>query len=206
MSTLFEVIVYLTAAIIAVPISKRFGLGSVLGYLAAGILIGPFGIGIIEDADHTLHFAELGVVFLLFVIGLELQPSRLWVLRRMVFGLGSMQVILSALAITAIAALFTTKSSRLKLENTFSSSSTLLTSQVMARPFHEVSTPSITSTPTTSNPSAESRSQIARPIPLPAPVTKATLSNPPSVQTAIQLVQDNEIDSVHSFAGVEGVV
>jgi len=106
MSTLLEVIIYLSAAIIAVPVSKRLGLGSILGYLAAGILIGPFGIGIIEDAEHTLHFAELGVVFLLFVIGLELQPSRLWVLRRMVFGLGSLQVLLSAAAITSLALLF----------------------------------------------------------------------------------------------------
>jgi monovalent cation:proton antiporter-2 (CPA2) family protein len=106
MSTLFEVIIYLTAAIIAVPISKRFGLGSILGYLIAGVLIGPSVLGIISNAEHTLHFAELGVVFLLFVIGLELQPSRLWVLRRMVFGLGSMQVVLSALAITLLAMMF----------------------------------------------------------------------------------------------------
>jgi len=106
MSTLLEVIIYLSAAIIAVPVSKRLGLGSILGYLVAGILIGPFGIGIIENAEHTLHFAELGVVFLLFIIGLELQPSRLWVLRRMVFGLGSSQVLLSAAAITLIALLF----------------------------------------------------------------------------------------------------
>jgi len=103
MSTLFEVIIYLTAAIIAVPISKRLGLGSVLGYLIAGVLIGPSVLGIISNAEHTLQFAELGVVFLLFVIGLELQPSRLWVLRRMVFGLGSLQVVLSALAITLLA-------------------------------------------------------------------------------------------------------
>lgn len=106
MITLFEVIIYLAAAIVAVPISKRFGLGSVLGYLVAGVLIGPFGLGIIRNAEHTLHFAELGVVFLLFVIGLELQPSRLWVLRRMVFGLGSLQVILSAIAIGLLAMMF----------------------------------------------------------------------------------------------------
>jgi monovalent cation:proton antiporter-2 (CPA2) family protein len=102
MSLLLEVTIYLAAAIIAVPISKRLGFGSVLGYLAAGILIGPFGIGLIEDAEHILHFSEFGVVFLLFIIGLELQPSRLWVLRRMVFGLGSAQVLLSALAISFI--------------------------------------------------------------------------------------------------------
>ena len=104
MNILLEIIVYLAAAIIAVPLSKRLGLGSVLGYLAAGILIGPFASGLIEDAEQALHFAELGVVFLLFVIGLELQPSRLWVLRRMVFGLGSLQVLLSAMVIGLIAA------------------------------------------------------------------------------------------------------
>ena len=103
MSILVQAIIYLGAAIVAVPISKRLGFGSVLGYLAAGILIGPYGAGLITDADHTLHFAELGVVFLLFIIGLELQPSRLWVLRRMVFGLGLAQVVASAVVIGAIA-------------------------------------------------------------------------------------------------------
>ena len=103
MSLLAEAIIYLAAAIIAVPICKRLGLGSVLGYLSAGIIIGPFGFGFIQDQEHVLHFAELGVVFLLFIIGLELQPSRLWVLRRMVFGLGSAQVFLSAAAIGVLA-------------------------------------------------------------------------------------------------------
>ncbi len=98
-----EAIIYLVAAIIAVPISKRLGFGSVLGYLAAGIIIGPFGLRFIRDPDHILHFAELGVVFLLFIIGLELQPSRLWVLRRMIFGAGSAQVILSAIVIGFLA-------------------------------------------------------------------------------------------------------
>ena len=106
MTLLQESIIYLIAALIAVPISKKLGFGSVLGYLAAGIAIGPFGLGFIKDAEHILHFAELGVVFLLFVIGLELQPSRLWVLRRMVFGLGSAQVVFSAGAIAAIGMLF----------------------------------------------------------------------------------------------------
>jgi len=103
LSFLQEAIIYLVAAIIAVPLSKRLGFGSVLGYLAAGIIIGPFGLRFIRDPEHILHFGELGVVFLLFIIGLELQPSRLWVLRRMVFGLGSAQVFLSAIVIGLLA-------------------------------------------------------------------------------------------------------
>lgn len=103
MSLLQEAIIYLAAAIIAVPISKRLGFGSVLGYLAAGIIIGPFGLRFIRDPEHILHFAEFGVVFLLFIIGLELQPSRLWVLRRMIFGLGSAQMVLSAVVIGLLA-------------------------------------------------------------------------------------------------------
>jgi monovalent cation:proton antiporter-2 (CPA2) family protein len=105
MSLLQQAIIYLIAALIAVPISKRFGFGSVLGYLVAGIIIGPSAIGLIQDPQHILHFAELGVVFLLFVIGLELQPSRLWVLRKMVFGLGAAQVLISATVLAALAAL-----------------------------------------------------------------------------------------------------
>jgi len=106
MTLLQEAVIYLIAALIAVPISRKLGFGSVLGYLAAGIVIGPFGLGFITDTEHILHFAELGVVFLLFVIGLELQPSRLWVLRRMVFGLGSAQVVISAGAISVVGLLF----------------------------------------------------------------------------------------------------
>ena len=103
MSLLQESIVYLLAAIIMVPISRRLGFGSVLGYLAGGIIIGPSGLGLVDDPEHILHFAELGVVFLLFIVGLELQPSRLWVLRKMVFGLGSAQVLVSAALIALIA-------------------------------------------------------------------------------------------------------
>jgi monovalent cation:proton antiporter-2 (CPA2) family protein len=103
MSLLQQSIIYLLAAIVMVPISRRLGFGSILGYLAAGIVIGPFGAKLVHDPEHILHFAELGVVFLLFVVGLELQPSRLWVLRRMVFGLGAAQVALSAVLIAGIA-------------------------------------------------------------------------------------------------------
>ena len=106
MTLLQEALVYLVAALIAVPLSKRLGFGSVLGYLAAGIVIGPATLGLVKDPDHILHFAELGVVFLLFIIGLELQPSRLWVLRKMVFGLGTAQVLLSATVIALASMVF----------------------------------------------------------------------------------------------------
>ena len=99
MSLLVQSVIFLFAAIVSVSISRRLGFGSVLGYLAAGMIIGPFGLKMVSDPEQILHFAELGVVLLLFVIGLELQPSRLWVLRRMVFGLGTAQVFLSALII-----------------------------------------------------------------------------------------------------------
>ncbi len=106
MTFLTESLIYLLAAVIAVPLSRRFGLGSVLGYLAAGIIIGPFGFALVRDPDHIMHFPELGVVFLLFIVGLELKPSRLWIMRRMVFGLGAAQVAISAAAITLIASIF----------------------------------------------------------------------------------------------------
>jgi glutathione-regulated potassium-efflux system ancillary protein KefC len=90
---LTDIIILLVAAVIAVPIFKRLGLGAVLGYLVAGVIIGPWGIGRFNEVDELLHFAEFGVVMLLFLIGLELQPSRLWALRRSIFGFGSLQMI-----------------------------------------------------------------------------------------------------------------
>jgi monovalent cation:proton antiporter-2 (CPA2) family protein len=96
MSQLFETAIYLSAAVIAVPLFKKLGLGTVLGYLAAGVIIGPQVLGLVSDVENMLHFSELGVVLLLFIIGLELQPSRLWVLRKSVFGLGGAQVVLTA--------------------------------------------------------------------------------------------------------------
>jgi glutathione-regulated potassium-efflux system ancillary protein KefC/glutathione-regulated potassium-efflux system protein KefB len=92
-----QAVVFLAAAVITVPLFRRLGLGAVLGYLIAGILIGPRVFGVVTDVDAILHFSELGVVLLLFVIGLELQPSRLWALRRPVFGLGSAQVLITGL-------------------------------------------------------------------------------------------------------------
>jgi len=88
-----QAIVLLSAAVIAVPIFRRLGLGSVLGYLAAGLVIGPFGLRFVTDAAFLLHIAELGVVMFLFVIGLEMRPSKLWNLRRQIFGLGAAQVL-----------------------------------------------------------------------------------------------------------------
>ncbi|MFK4821906.1 monovalent cation:proton antiporter-2 (CPA2) family protein [Ochrobactrum quorumnocens] len=89
---LFPIVVLLGAAVVAVPLFKRLGLGSVLGYLAAGLAIGPFGIGLFSDPQAILHVAELGVVMFLFIIGLEMQPSRLWSMRGEIFGLGLIQV------------------------------------------------------------------------------------------------------------------
>jgi CPA2 family monovalent cation:H+ antiporter-2 len=97
-----EGLVLLCGAVVAAPLFKKIGLGTVLGYLAAGIVIGPL-LRIITDGEEILHFAELGVVLLLFIIGLELKPSRLWQLRRDIFGLGLVQVMVSALAIIGVA-------------------------------------------------------------------------------------------------------
>ncbi|OWV71915.1 potassium transporter TrkA [Rhizobium sp. R634] len=97
-----ETILLLGGAVVAAPIFKKLGLGTVLGYLAAGIVIGPVFHGI-TDGEQILAVAELGVVFLLFIIGLELKPSRLWQMRRDIFGLGTAQVVLTGLALTALA-------------------------------------------------------------------------------------------------------
>ena len=88
---------------LVVPLFRQFGFGSVLGYLAAGVLIGPWCLGLIGDVESILHFAELGVMLLLFIIGLELQPSRIWVLRKSIFGLGAAQVLVTALALALCA-------------------------------------------------------------------------------------------------------
>ncbi|MHC3124434.1 monovalent cation:proton antiporter-2 (CPA2) family protein [Acinetobacter sp. GN11] len=99
-------VVLLAAAVIAVPIFKRIGLGSVLGYLIAGLVIGPFGFAFFQDSTAILHIAELGIVMYLFLIGLEMQPSHLWSLRREIFGLGTLQIIICALALTGVGLLF----------------------------------------------------------------------------------------------------
>ncbi|MFM2051844.1 MAG: hypothetical protein RL682_2335, partial [Pseudomonadota bacterium] len=91
--------IYLSAAVIAVPLSKAAGLGSIIGYLAAGIAIGPWGLGLVTNVEDILHFAEFGVVLMLFLVGLELEPKRLWSLRRPIFGWGSAQVMGCTLAL-----------------------------------------------------------------------------------------------------------
>ncbi|MDG6373168.1 monovalent cation:proton antiporter-2 (CPA2) family protein [Glaesserella parasuis] len=105
-SQLVSVVTLLGAAIIAVPIFKRLGLGSVLGYLAAGLAIGPFGLKLFSDPQAIIHVAELGVVMFLFIIGLEMKPSHLWGLRRQIFGLGSMQVVVCAVLLTFVGMAF----------------------------------------------------------------------------------------------------
>src|SRR5688572_22447786 len=85
-------LVFLLAAVVAVPVFRRFGLGAVLGYLAAGVVLGPFGTGVIDDVEPVLTASEIGVVMLLFVIGLELSPARLQVMRKPVFGAGGLQM------------------------------------------------------------------------------------------------------------------
>ena len=95
-------LIYLGAAVIAVPLSRAIGLGSILGYLAAGIAIGPFGFGLVSNVEDILHFAEFGVVLMLFLVGLELEPGRLWSLRRPIFGWGSVQVLGCAALLFAV--------------------------------------------------------------------------------------------------------
>jgi monovalent cation:proton antiporter-2 (CPA2) family protein len=105
MSLLAQIAIFLAAAVIAIPLFRRFKLGSVLGYLTAGIIIGPSSLGLIDTVEATQHIAEFGIVLLMFVIGLELQPSRVWVLRKPIFGLGTAQVAVTTLLI-AVAATF----------------------------------------------------------------------------------------------------
>jgi glutathione-regulated potassium-efflux system ancillary protein KefC len=103
---LFNAFIYLAAAVVAVPITKRLGFGAVLGYLLAGVVIGPWGIGLIREAEDILHFAEFGVVLLLFAIGLELNPRRLWEMRKPILGLGGAQVVISAVLLAGIGMMF----------------------------------------------------------------------------------------------------
>jgi Kef-type K+ transport system membrane component KefB len=108
-SFLFQAIIFLASAVIFVPLAKRLNLGSVLGYLLAGVVIGPFVFGFVgEEGEDIRHYAEFGVVMMLFVIGLELEPERLWKLRRAILGLGGLQLMVTTLCITGFALLSAT--------------------------------------------------------------------------------------------------
>ncbi|MEO7337631.1 MAG: monovalent cation:proton antiporter-2 (CPA2) family protein, partial [Caldimonas sp.] len=98
-------LVYLAAAVIAVPLARLLGLGSIIGYLVAGIAIGPWGLKLVTDPQEMLHFAEFGVVLMLFLVGLELEPDRLWSLRKPIFGWGSFQLFGSVALLAGIALL-----------------------------------------------------------------------------------------------------
>ena len=100
---LINTFIYLSAAVVVVPLAKKLGLGSIIGYLAAGIAIGPWGLGLVTNVQDILHFAEFGVVLMLFLIGLELEPKRLWSLRRPIFGWGSAQLLSCAALLTGTA-------------------------------------------------------------------------------------------------------
>src|SRR5574341_407330 len=104
-SWLLASLVFLGAAVIAVPAARALGLGSIIGYLAAGIVIGPFGLKLVDDPETLLHFAEVGVVLMLFLVGLELEPRRLWALRRPIFGWGTAQVLACAAVMAGVAVL-----------------------------------------------------------------------------------------------------
>src|SRR5689334_17978838 len=100
---LATLVALLAAAAIAVPLTRRAGFGSVLGYLVAGIIIGPAGLRLVTDVNQIADVSALGVVMLLFLIGLELRPARLWVMRRTVFGLGGAQVLACAAVLAGLA-------------------------------------------------------------------------------------------------------
>ena len=100
-----DILILLAAAIIAVSVFRRLGLGSVLGYLVAGAVVGPWGLGFIDNIEEIRNIAEFGVIFLLFIIGIELRPARLWEMRHMVFGLGTAQVVVTGLVICGLALL-----------------------------------------------------------------------------------------------------
>ncbi len=103
----FQAFVYLVAAVLSVPVAKRLGLGSVLGYLIAGVIIGPFVLGFVgKEGSDVMHFAEFGVVMMLFLVGLELQPSLLWRLRLPILGLGGLQVTVTALVVAGLGVLY----------------------------------------------------------------------------------------------------
>lgn len=98
-----QALIFITSAVLLVPLFQKLGFGSVLGYLISGVLVGPYGLKLIQDSESIMHFSEFGVVFLLFIIGLEIQPRKLWSMRRHLFGFGFFQVIATTLVISFLA-------------------------------------------------------------------------------------------------------
>ena len=106
-SLLFNALIYLLAAVVSVPVAKKMGLGSVIGYLLAGVIIGPNLLALVgSEHSDVMHFAEFGVIIMLFLIGLELHPSMLWRMKRLIFGLGGLQLVITTLLITIVASFF----------------------------------------------------------------------------------------------------
>ena len=100
---LIDILMLLLATVVIIPIFHKIRLGAILGYLAAGIVLGPWGLGVITEVEDVRHLAEFGVIFLLFILGIELRPDKLWEMRRLVFGLGLGQLLITAAIIYAIA-------------------------------------------------------------------------------------------------------
>ena len=128
---LLQLFIFLAAAAIAVPAAKKLGLGSVLGYLIAGIIIGPFGLSLIGDIDEVMHFTEFGVVMMLFLVGLELKPSLLWQMRVPIIGMGGAQVVLSTIAISVPALFFLSWQKSLAIGMILALSSTAIVLQTL---------------------------------------------------------------------------
>jgi len=97
---LLDIVILLTAAVVAVPLFRAAGIGAVPGFLIAGVLVGPSGLALINNVAEIGQLAELGVILLLFVIGIELKPARLWLMRRLVFGLGTLQLVITGAVLT----------------------------------------------------------------------------------------------------------
>jgi len=128
---LLQLFIFLAAAAIAVPIAKKLGLGSVLGYLIAGIVIGPFGLSLIGDIEEVMHFTEFGVVMMLFLVGLELKPSLLWQMRTPILGMGGAQVVLSSSIIGGVSLIFLPWQQAIAIGLTLSLSSTAIVLQTL---------------------------------------------------------------------------
>lgn len=130
-SFLLQLFIFLTAAAIAVPIAKKLGLGSVLGYLLAGIVIGPYGFSMIHNIEDIIHFTEFGVVMMLFLVGLELKPTLLWKIRTPILGMGGTQIVGTSIVISGISMFFLPWQQALSVGLILSLSSTAIVLQTL---------------------------------------------------------------------------